>query len=200
MRCACPLSTDECMGFKINTQKLVSDLTAKLLNPEAIDSTVRKTATTMLAEIKTRVFEEGQATSGDIGKYSTKPLYVSITANPGRSFGRPIGKTGRSTFISTGADHKSRYFERGYDQFKTAIGRNQLGKVNLSLSGQLNNQMTVIATSKGYGLGWANKEMFNRAKYFELKYKPIWSLTDREKEIVQQLAKKYYFEEINAVS
>lgn len=188
------------MGIQINIQKLTDDLKAKLLNPQTIDTTVRKTATTMLAEIKTRVFEDGQATSQDIGKYSTKPLYVSIDQNPGRSFGRPIGKTGRSKFETgkkAGQDHKSRYFPQGYDQYKTAIGRNQIGKVNLSLSGQLNKQMTIIATSKGYGLGWANTEMFNRAKWFEKKYsKAIWALTDREKEVVKALANKYYSESI----
>lgn len=190
------------MIIRTNANQVMRGLTQRLTNPQVIDESIRQVATTMLSELGTRVFEKGEATDkGDIGSYSTKPMYVSITANPGRSFGRPIGKTGKSKFTTgkkAGEDHKSRYFERGYDQFKTTIGRNQLGKVNLSLSGQFARQMTVIPTSKGYGIGWTNSEMFKRAGYFTQKYnKKIWLLNEDETKLAKDLAKKYYFENLN---
>ena len=43
--------------------------------------------------------------------------------------------------VKKGKDHTSRYFPGGYNQYKTVIGRNQLGSVNLSLAGRLNNQL-----------------------------------------------------------
>lgn len=179
-------------------------LTKRLTDPVAVDIAIRSVATTMLSELSTRVFEKGGATSGDIGSYSTKPMYVSVSSNPGRSFGRPLGKVNKkgnqfSKFQSgkkKGQDHSSRYFERGYDQFKTAIGRN-IGKVNLSLSGQFARQMTVIPTAKGYGIGWTNREMFLRAGYFTKKYnKSIWKLNDPETILAKELAKKYYLDAV----
>lgn len=187
------------MQLRTNANQVIRGLTQKILNPETLDIAVRSVATTMLAEMKTRVFEEGGATSGDIGKYSTKPLYVSINANPGKSFGQPTGKTGKSKFTTgkkAGQSHTSKYFQRGYDEYKSAIGRN-IGKVNLFLSGQFSQQMTVLPTPKGYGLGWTNTEMFNRAGAFTKKYKRIWGLTENETELAKSLAKKYFLDAIS---
>jgi hypothetical protein len=157
------------------------------------DNVVRTVALNALADVKTRIHQDGKASDNtDIGKYSTTPIYVSAKENPGKSFGRPIGKTGRSKFASgekKGQDHASRYFEKGYNEFKTAIGRNQIGKVNLSLSGQLDTQLTVIGTQSGYGLGWPNDEMFERAGHLEKKYgKKIWALSEEEKQAAQKTA------------
>jgi hypothetical protein len=163
---------------------------------------LRTVATTLLADVKTRIHEKGIASDGSaIGQYSTKPMYVSSTANIGSAakFGRPIGKTGRSKFQSgkrKGADHASRYFPGGYNEFKTKIGRNQLGSVNLSLSGDMNSQLTVQATSNGFGFGWPDGtgkgSKFQRAGFLEKKYgKKIWGLTDEEKVKTISLAKNY---------
>lgn len=185
--------------IRTNANEIMRGLTQKILNPERLDNALKITATTILAELKTRVFEDGQATdSGKIGDYSTKPLYVSASASP-RSFGAPTGKTGRSRFAN-GQLHKSKYFPDGYKGFRGAVGRDT-SKVNLSLSGQFAAQMTVIQTAKGYGIGWTNREMFNRAGAFTKKYnKFIWKLTDNERTLAIALAKKYYVESINGTT
>lgn len=160
------------------------------------DSLLRVVSTSVIGPMKTRIHEKGIATDGSkIGDYSRKPMYVSANANVGKSFGRPIGKTGKSKFVSgakKGTDHKSRYFPGGYYEYKTAIGRNQIGTVNLSLSGQLNNQLSIQTTGKGYGIGWADAEKFKIAKAMEKKYgKPIWLLSSEEKQIANKVAEKY---------
>jgi len=72
------------------------------------------------------------------------------------------------------------------------IGRNKLGKVNLSLTGQLNQQFTVQPTNEGWGLGWADKEKLERAKSFETKYrKPIYNLTQEELENIGKSVNDY---------
>lgn len=157
------------------------------------DNVVRTVALNALGDVKARIHQQGKASDGsDIGKYSTEPIYVSEKENPGKSFGRPIGKTGRSKFASgekAGQDHASRFFPGGYNEYKTKIGRNQLGKVNLSLSGQLDTQFTLVATAMGYGLGWANDEMFERAGHLEKKYgKKIWALTEEEAQAARNTA------------
>lgn len=174
--------------LKTNFTQALGPLVAKLQDSRLYDTAIRTAATSVLGEMKTRIHEQGKAADGsDIGTYSKKPIYVSITANPGKSFGRPIGKSGKSKFASgkkKGQDHKSRYFPQGYSEYKTAIGRNQLGKVNLSLSGQLNSQLALIATSRGYGLGWPDDEKLKRSAFLEKKYgKKIWALAGKEKEI-----------------
>jgi hypothetical protein len=186
--------------IKDNIKNVLGSLTARLKlfdrGSVGYDGLARTVASTALAQLKSRIHEQGKAADGsDIGTYSTKPIYVSVKNNPGRSFGLPTGKTGRYVFKTgkkAGERHASKYFPGGYNQYKTEIGRNTLGKVNLSLSGQMNNQFTVQPSSNGYGIGWGDTEFTDRAKGFELKYKKkIWALSKEELQLVKDTAKKY---------
>lgn len=186
-----------------------------------------------LAQIKQRIHGEGQAAdNSDIGQYNkTTPLYVNPLNSP-KSF-KPLGKNavynikekkfvdfdnvhieykkvlkkGQHKFVN-GKDRKTKYFP-SYDAFKTEIGRNEIGKVNLFLFGGLSSQFTVIAMGAGFGLGWIPGEMiaegvkkqvfsyYQRAKALELKYaKRIWGLSVAEKELSinagQDAANKYF--------
>lgn len=183
------------MTIKINIQNSISDVVAQKIRgfvPKTKEGLMRTIATTMLPVIRTRIHEQGLAADGsDIGQYDkTTPLYVNPLNSP-KSF--PVkGKTGKTKFEKTGLPHRTRYFE-SYNEFKTYIGRNELGKVNLSLSGQLASQFVTIATTDGYGLGWPDDEKYNRAKFFEdTKYrKPIWALTAQEQEMVPEIVYEY---------
>ena len=151
------------------------------------DTVMRTVATSMLGEVKTRIHERGEAADGsDIGQYNTtNPLYVNPKNSP-RGF-VPVGKRGAVKFKSAGLPHKTRYFD-SYKDFRTEIGR-PVDKVNLSLSGQLNSQFVVIATDDGYGLGWNNSEMPERAEGLTKKYgKEIWALTDTEQTKAVEIA------------
>jgi len=150
-------------------------------------------AESMLAEVRERIHSKGlSADNSSIGQYSRKPIYVSLKSNVGnnKSFGQPAGKNGNTTF-SSGKKHKAKYFGEGYSQFKTAIGRNQLGSVNLTLSGTMQNQLAVLPKSGGYGLGFQNAELLKRALFFEQKKykKQIWALSIDEKELLKQIIK-----------
>lgn len=80
------------------------------------------------SETSDRIFVKGQDTSGgDIGTYSSKPLYVNPDVAP-RSFARK-GKTGETKF-KNGKSHKTGYFN-GYGQYKQQIGEGN--RVNLRL-------------------------------------------------------------------
>mgnify|MGYP007096683634 CR=1 FL=1 len=158
---------------------------------------VRTAAITVSAEMKHRIQNKGLSTDGTkIGDYSTSPIYVSLLNNAGKSIGQPIGKTGLSVFKSgkkKGQDHFSRYFPRGYSQYKTAIGRNTLGSVNLTLTGQMMGQMSVFRTSEGWGIGWSNPVYTARANYFESghKYgKTIFSASIEERKLAIRAIKR----------
>lgn len=163
-----------------NLNQIAAEILAEI-EPEKQLNAIRVGALSMLALVRSRIHQDGLASDGNkIGDYSTSPIYISASANPGRSFAPNTGKTGRDRFAD-GRPHKSKYFSGGYSQFKTEIGRNELGSVNLSLSGQLDNQLQLIETNSGYGYGWQDTEKLERAEALESKYsKEIWMLTDSE--------------------
>jgi hypothetical protein len=184
-----------------NIDMVLTDLisTLELLDngSELGSEVVRAAAITVSAEMKHRIQNKGLATDGTkIGSYSTSPLYVSTNSNVGRGFGRPIGKTGLSVFKSgkkKGLDHLSRYFEKGYSQYKTAIGRNTLGSVNLTLTGQMMGLMSIFKTTEGWGIGWDNVDYADRARYFEgpKKYgKPIFDASQKERLLAVRAVKR----------
>jgi len=156
---------------------------------------MRVTATSMNGIIATRIFEKGKSgDGGKIGEYSTDPIYVNPKTST-RQF--PTGGKNGATKKKNNAPYKTKFFAGGYNEYKTAIGRNQLGTVNLSLTGQMNNQLTVMPTEKGFGLGWANEDLYKRALHFEQKYqKQIFSLTSEEKETAIDITQN---EVINAI-
>lgn len=152
----------------------------------SIDGIMRTIATSMLGEMSTRIYENGQASDGgEIGQYNaTNPLYVNPKNAP-RGF-PTIGKTGRSKFKS-GLPHKTGYFP-SYKAFRDEVGR-PTDRVNLSLTGTMNNQCQVIATEGGYGLGWSNPDYYKRATGFQEKYgKPIWDVTESESAMITEIA------------
>lgn len=182
--------------FKTNMGRVVSSLTTKLesfqTGGEDYDALLRTVTTSMIGVVKNRIHEKGKASDGTvIGTYSKKPTYISLSASP-RKF-RPKGKNSNKAVFKNGNPRMSGYFSGGYEQFKTEIGRNQLGTVNLSLSGQLNSQLTVVPTSRGYGFGWPDREKLIRARALEKKYKKkIWALTEGERKQVSDITIKYF--------
>ena len=178
-----------------NIKDLLAEYTAKLNSlskgGQGYDSTLREVATTMRAEVSRRIHSDGKnSNDAVIGNYSTKSMYVSLSAIP-RPKGVGRGKGGKTKF-ENGKPHKSKYYAGGYFGYKTDVGRNRLGTVNLSLTGQVSNQFSVIATSDSYGLGWSNTEMQNRAAALEKKYGQdsfkVWALTEAELNLSNEIA------------
>jgi len=172
-----------------NITDVMGSLSAKLtaLAENDYKNIIRTVATSMNGVISERIHEQGlDANGAKIGNYDTKPIYVNPN-NATRKFPTE-GKKGKTKFISTGLPHKTKYFDGGYNEFKTQVGKN-IGSVNLNLTGQMNNQFTVIATKDGYGLGWADEKIFDRARFFETKKynKTIWGVTESEGEIINEI-------------
>jgi hypothetical protein len=182
----------------INIDEVIKPIVEKLTEIERGEfgnNLLREVAVTQLAEMKVRIFEEGKdERNGVIGSYSTKPIYVNPNNSP-KKF-TTVGKTGKSKF-SDGTPHKTRFFAQGYNGFKSEIGRNKIGTVNLSLSRDFQNKMTIIGTSNGWGIGWLEDEKYKRALHFQQKYrKQIFSQTKEEKEITQNVINNYLKENI----
>lgn len=172
--------------IKIQLPHVEEKLKTFMKGGEGYDTVLRSVASSMIGVIKKRIHEDGKsADDSNIGQYdTTHPLYVNPLKSL-KSFA-PMGKTGKYKF-KNGQPHKTKYFD-SYKGFREGIGR-PTDKVNLSLSGQMNSQFTVIPTENGYGLGWNNTEMYKRSQGLETKYaKTIWGLTKEESEQVTEIA------------
>ena len=176
----------------INIPIIIEQLSAK---GGLIDIAIKTGTQSIQGEILTRVNERGEAAdNSDIGQYSTKPLYVNPNNSP-RSFDT-IGKnaqrgaTGRlkkgQKKFANGKERKTRYFPDGYKGFKTLIGRNQINKVNLFLTGNMRDSFALIETERGWGLGWLNERTTVIANAMEVKYqKRIFSdISPEEKRLL----------------
>lgn len=80
-----------------------------------------------------RIFEEGKAINGNIGKYSTEPTYIGDKNSP--KAGSKEGKYGEKKF-KDGTLHKTTYYDSGYSEYRSAMGRPN-DKANLNLTGRL---------------------------------------------------------------
>lgn len=146
----------------------------------ALDAAMHSAADEQLSLCRDRIHTRGIASDGsDIGQYSSTPMYVDPNASPGTF--QPVGKTGRTVFASTGKPHLTKYFDQGYKQFRQEAGLAN-DKVTLTLRGDLRDQLTVIKTSAGYGLGWTDDSLYELSQQLERKYsKPIWAPTAGER-------------------
>jgi hypothetical protein len=82
-----------------------------------------------------RIFDNGKdGNNNDIGTYSPKPLYVSLTSAHTRKKPTPGGKDSKNRLFKNGKPRRSGYFAN-YTAFKSDQGINTLGgKVNLQIT------------------------------------------------------------------
>lgn len=143
---------------------------------EGYDSVLRGTATSMLGVVKSRIHEQGKdAEGGNIGTYT--PGYMEVRTgqfktNAKFSKGKNKGET-KPTGVFTKGKNKGNQ--------RPNYNRTSDTKVVISLTRQMENDFTVIATENGYGLGYLNALNFNKAGWVEETYKKkIFSLTPDE--------------------
>lgn len=124
---------------------------------------------TVLTTQKKRIFVDGLDANGSkIGKYSTNPISISK-----KNQARNTGKT---------------YFKTGYDEYKTAIGKNP-GYVNLTNTGQMFQDYSYFDLgTDSSGLGFHNEINFEKSQWMETKYeKKIFQQSSQEGIILNQV-------------
>ena len=147
------------------------------------DKAMNEAAETQLRSTTQRIHVTGTASDDSvIGQYSTSPIYVNPKNSP-TSF-QLVGKTGKTNFARTGQPHLTRYFDQGYKNYRQQIGLTA-DKVVLTLRGDLRDGLSVIRTTKGYGLGWSDAHLYELSQKLEQRYgKKIWSPTAQEKSAI----------------
>ena len=157
---------------------------------KAVDKAKIAGANQIEADFKKRVFTDGKKTDGsDIGVYDTVPTYVSIDGAK-KKYGsqlkssalKPIGKTGQSKF-KNGKPHKSQYFGDGYAGFRAQVGR-QNSKIDLNLTGNLQDSIATGVTQKGLQLGFINSEGAELASYHDQRFGEIFTASEQEQDKV----------------
>jgi hypothetical protein len=133
---------------------VANELTAIMNKIERVvksDQTNRTALTTVLAQHKKRIFNDGKAADGSqIATYSTNPISISK-----KNQARNTGKT---------------YFKGGYGEYKSAIGKNP-GFVNLRNTDQMMMDYGLVVSGDDYGLGFQNEINYNKSQWMEEKFK-----------------------------
>lgn len=140
-------------------QKITTGLN-EITNPDQI---IRTVAQTMVVEVHDRIHDRGKDSNDTpIGEYSNG--YMAL-------------RTGNYKRKAKEGIERPRY------------NRTNDKKVVLSLTRQMENDFSVVATPEGYGLGYKNDENFKKSQYAEKTYnKKIFDLTETEKENVVKIA------------
>jgi len=148
----------------------ISEFVLKLNNLDT-DNMLLEIATDLKAEIRKRVHVRGETADGSkIGTYSEE--YMKVRTN----------------------DFKSKTVARGVrkGQKRPVHNRDNSRKVILSLTRQMESGLSVIKTEGGYGIGHSNSHNYDKAIWNEERYgKPIWDLSEKEKQMAENIVEKY---------
>lgn len=174
------------------------------------DPVLRTVALAVLPQMKYRVHVEGKdSAGGQIGIYS--PGYMIVRTgnykNAGKvSKGKNKGKlkdSGTFTDATIRLNKQTGVFT-GEDKIGKArprYNRDADTKVILSLTRQMENDMSVFETPRGYGIGYLNPLNLKKALYCEETYKKkiLTKLTEGEIELAQKTANDFLPEYLNSL-
>jgi hypothetical protein len=169
-----------------------------------VDPILRTVAMAVLPELKKRVHIDGKDSNDQlIGNYS--PSYMVVRTGNYKNAakykrGEKAGqfkerkKTGEAGTFTKGVNTK---FYHSIVEETTKVGTNRPTynrtadtKSILSLTKQMENDLTIIDTASGYGIGYLNPENYKKAIWCEENYKKkiLTKLTKEEKEIAKKTA------------
>lgn len=176
-----------------NMQEVILSIKDKmdaLKDPSGMLQTV---ALAVLPEMRKRVHVEGHDSSGSqIGTYS--PEYMKVRTGDYSNSKRV------TRGVNKGKAKDAGQFTKGGKQNtpRPKYHRSADTKVILSLTRQMENDMSVVATGNGYGIGYKNPFNHNKAIWNEKRYnkKILTTLTQEELELVDRVAEEYVSENI----
>lgn len=181
---------------RTNIGQITSRIISRLNSLKDSDQLLRTVANDMLGEVHSRIHTQGLATDErPIGEYSEAYMKVR-TGNFGNSARVSRGK-------NKGAVKDAGLFTRGdkKGQSRPKYNRTADTKVVISLTRQMENDFSVIATEKGYGLGYKNIENAKKVGYVETTYnRKIFGLTASEKEKVKKVAREFVKQKLSGTT
>lgn len=176
-------------------------------NPDPI---LRTVAMAVLPELKHRVHIDGKDSSGgQIGTYS--PGYMVLRTGNYQNAKKYVKGAKKGEFVPANKGGDSGRSTKGksvFEQGGFAIEENLKGrersyyrrdsdtKVVLSLTRQMENDLSVVATGNGYGIGYLNPDNLKKAKWCEGTYKKkiLSKLTTGEVAMAKKTASEFTIE------
>lgn len=179
--------------IETNMNSVVASMTQKLNSVNLFDQMLRTIATNTLAAMKQRIHKDGKDSSGNqIGTYSDG--YMAVRTGVFKT--NEVYKSGKNK----GKQKPVGVFTKGANKGEPRPRYNRTAdtKVIISLTRQMENDMTVIPTENGYGIGYLNNDNALKVGYVEHTYaKDIFALTEQEKQIAIDTAKEFVNNKLN---
>lgn len=160
------------------------------------DVVARACAVAVLPAMKERIHVEGKDASGaQIGTYSNEYMKLR-TGNYQNSGKRDSGfytKGANAIFnVSSKQAVKVKKSDNSKGSLRHNYNRTADTKVILSLTRQMENDWSLVEGTDDYGLGFKSPTNYQKSIWCEETYKkPIYQLTQQEKEIVSNVAKGF---------
>lgn len=182
--------------IEISINNAIGELVEKFKSID-LDTLLKIIATNTLPEIRRRVHVEGKASDGSqIGTYSKgyMTLRTGEYKNKGKSNAGHYTKGNSAVY-----DIKSRKAVKYHSprkvsgsSMRTMYNWPNDPKVILALTRKMQQQMVVLKTDNGWGIGYTNVDDFNKAIWNEARYKKsIWNLTEEEADLVKKASEEY---------
>ena len=182
-------------------------------NPDPI---LRTVALAVLPELKHRVHIEGKdSDGGQIGTYSKGYMVVRTGNYKDAAKYKKGAKAGQFKEQKKAGDagkhiDRIRLSNKGYGVFtgyektgqnRPVYNRTSDTKVIASLTRQMENDLNVVASGNGYGIGYLNPENRKKADYVEATYnkKILTKLTTGEKELAVNTAEEFLPEYLKTI-
>jgi hypothetical protein len=173
--------------YTSNINLVAGGVASKLKALQNPDQMLRTVALALLPAIKKRVHVEGKDSSGgEIGTYS--PGYMKLRTGAYENADRKTKGKHKGDLKNAGA------FTRGEKkgQARPKYNRTTDSKVILSLTRQMENDLSVLPIGGGYGIGYNNPDNFKKSQFNEATYKKrIWAPTEDEKALVKKTAESF---------
>jgi phage gpG-like protein len=172
-----------------NTQEIINKLTIQLGEGLNTQRMMQRVAVTLLPVVKKRVHEDGLDAEGrPIGNYSTG--YMAVRTGKYKNSDQFVkgAKAGKNK--NSGTHSKGKTSGRP----RPVHNRTADTKVILSLTREMENDMTTLPTEKGYALGYQNPHNLEKAQWCEATYggrKILTGLTDDEMALAQTECSDY---------
>lgn len=162
-------------------------------NPDPI---LRTVALAVLPEIKQRVHIDGKDSSGSqIGIYT--PEYMKVRTGNFDNSGRFVKGKNKGDVKDSGL------FTKGVNKGnpRPKYNRTDDTKVVLSLTRQMENDLNVVQSDTGYGLGYLNPDNYKKALWCEETYKKtiLTELTKDETDLANNTATEFLPEYLKSI-
>lgn len=182
--------------IEISINNAIGELAEKLKSIDK-DALLRIIANEEIRMIRRRVHVEGKASDGSqIGTYSKgyMTLRTGGYKNKGKSNAGYYTKGNSAVY-----DIKSRKAAKYHSPRKVSGSSMRImynwpndPKVILALTRKMQQQMVVLKTDNGWGIGYTNEDDYNKAIWNETRYKKaIWNLTEEEADLVKKASEEY---------